>query len=64
MLMPVADACRAYDIGSHPIILASYALAGVVIIIIGSSIREHRTTTGQPGRGRPPPTAAFTPAQG
>ena len=54
----------AYDIGGHLIVLASYAVAGIVIIIIGSIIQEHRTTTGQPGRGQPPRTAAFTPAQG
>ena len=53
----------AYDIGGHLRVLASYAVAAVVIII-GSIIHEHRTTTGQPGRGRPPRTAAFTPAQG
>jgi len=53
----------AYDIGGHLIVLASYAVAGV-IIIIGSIIYEHRTTTGQRRRGRPPRTAAFTPAQG
>jgi hypothetical protein len=51
----------AYDIIGHLIVLASYAVAGVVVIIIGSIIREHRTTTGQPGRGRPLRTAAFTP---
>jgi hypothetical protein len=50
-----------YDITGHLIVLASYAVAGVVVIIIGSIIREHRTTTGQPGRGRPLRTAAFTP---
>ena len=54
----------AHDIGGHLIVLASYAVAGVVIIIIGSIIHEHRTSTRQPGRGRPSRTAAFTPAQG
>ena len=34
-----------YDITGHLIVLASYAVAGV-IIIIGSSIHEHRTATG------------------
>jgi len=35
-----------YDITGHLIVLASYAVAGVIIIIIGSSIHEHRTATG------------------
>ena len=51
----------AYDIGGHLIVLASYAVAGVIIIITGSIFHEHRTTTGQPPRGQPPRTAAFTP---
>lgn len=52
------------DIGGHLIVLASYAVAGVVIAIIGSIIHERHTTTGEPGRRRPSRTAAFTPAQG
>jgi len=35
-----------YDIGGHLIVLASYAVAGVVIAIIGSIIHEHQTATG------------------
>jgi hypothetical protein len=35
-----------YDIGGHLIVLASYAVAGVVVIIIGSIIYERRTATG------------------
>jgi hypothetical protein len=35
-----------YDITGHLIVLASYAAAGVVIILIGSSIHQHRTATG------------------
>ncbi len=35
-----------YDIGDHLIVLASYAVAGVVIAIIGSIIHEHQTATG------------------
>jgi hypothetical protein len=35
-----------YDITGHLIVLASYAVAGVIIIVIGSSIHEHRTATG------------------
>jgi hypothetical protein len=54
----------AYDIGGHLVVLACYAVAGVVLAIIGSIIHERGTTAGQPGRGRPPRTAAFTPAQG
>ncbi len=50
----------AYGIGSHLILLASYAVAGVIIALIGSSIHQRRATSGWPGRGRPPRTAAFT----
>ena len=39
-----------HDIGGHLIVLASYAVAGVVIAIIGSIIHERHTATGQPGR--------------
>ncbi|MGO8886174.1 MAG: hypothetical protein ACLQI7_21280 [Streptosporangiaceae bacterium] len=53
----------AYDISGHLIVLASYAVAGVIIALIGSSIHQRRTATGQPGRGRPARTAAFTPAR-
>jgi hypothetical protein len=35
-----------YDITGHLIVLASYAVAGVIIILIGSSIHEHHTATG------------------
>jgi len=35
-----------YDIGGHLIVLTSYAVAGVVVIIIGSIIYERRTATG------------------
>ncbi len=35
-----------YDIGGHLIVLASYAVAGVVIAIIGSIIHERQTATG------------------
>jgi hypothetical protein len=52
-----------HDVGGHLIVLASYAVAGVVIAIIGSIIHERRTATGQPGRGWPRRTAVFTPAR-
>jgi hypothetical protein len=48
-----------HDIGGHLIVLASYAVAGVIIAIIGSIIHERHTTTGQPGR----PGAAFISAR-
>jgi hypothetical protein len=51
------------DIGGHLIVLASYAVAGVVLAVIGSIIHERRTTAGQPSRGRPPRTAVVTPAR-
>jgi hypothetical protein len=54
----------AYNIGGHLIVLASYAVAGVVLAIIGSIIHERGTTAGQPGSRRPPRTAALAPARG
>lgn len=39
-----------HDLGGHLIVLAGYAVAGVVIAIIGSIIHERRTATGQPAR--------------
>ena len=36
----------AYDITGHLILLASYAVAGVIIALIGSSIHQRRATTG------------------
>jgi hypothetical protein len=36
----------AYDITGHLTLLASYAVAGVIIALIGSSIHRRRATTG------------------
>jgi hypothetical protein len=54
-----------HDIGGHLIVLAGYAVAGVVLAIIGSIIHERRTTPlASPAAGSRPRTAAFTAAQG